>query len=101
MTKINYPKTSPYSNTPQASWYIGQYAHRTIPRLSGDEYKPITPEFEYRPEKLAKKLYGTEALWWVFMVRNMNVIRHPLWDFKAETQIWMPNASALKQLLGV
>lgn len=101
MSKISYPRTSPYVDTPQASWYMGKYQHRTIPRGPNDSYEPIEQKYHQRPEKLAKDLYGTEALWWVFMARNLNVIRDPIWDFNAGTSIWIPKVSFLKSTLGI
>jgi hypothetical protein len=100
MPKISYPRTSPYTDTPQASWYIGQYRHRTIPVGPNDTLTLIGPEFQYRPDKMAFSIYGTEALWWVFMARNLNVLRDPIWDFVAGTSIYVPTTAFLKSILG-
>lgn len=101
MGKINYPRVSPYVDTPQGSWYIGNYHHRSIPRGENDTQITISPDMEFRPEKLALKLYGTEGLWWVFMARNLNIIRDPVWDFTAGLTIWVPTLAFLKSRLGV
>ena len=101
MTKVSYPRTSPYVDTLQSSWYMGQYRHRSIPRGTQDREIVLDPKYEFRPDKLSRDLYGTEALWWVFMVRNMNVIRDPIWDFRAGTTLWVPSLSHLKSILGV
>lgn len=34
------------------------------------------------------------------MVRNMDVIRDPIWDFQAGIQIYVPSDTRLKQILG-
>lgn len=101
MTKINYPETSPYALTTQSNWAIGRYQHRRIPPASTDGYEPIPAEFNMRPDLMAAKLYGNAELYWVFMVRNLNVIRDPFWDFLAGVSIYIPTKETLKAALGI
>ena len=101
MARITYPRTSPYGNTPQSQWHIGQYAHRRISRSSDDLIVILEPRHQYRPDILSQELYGTPALWWVFMLRNMNVIRDPLNDFTIGKMIFAPSMSNLKKVLGI
>lgn len=99
--KVNYPSSSPYSVTPQTSWHIGRYRHVRIPPSAEDVPFEITAEYQYRPDKLSFHLYGTEAYWWVFMSRNLSVIRNPIWDFVAGTTIMIPSASHVRTVTGV
>jgi hypothetical protein len=101
MSRIVYPKTSQYSSTPQGQWHIGPYAHRRIPRSSDDRPIVLEAKHEYRPDVLALELYGTASLWWVFMLRNMNVIRDPLNDFTVGKIIFAPSMGTLKKVLGI
>ena len=98
MSKVAYPKTSPYSDTPQTSWYLSRYVHREIAPATDDTIVEITKGYEFRPDKMSFDLYGTEAYWWVFMSRNLNILRDPIWDFKTGLYIYAPS---LVQLRGV
>jgi hypothetical protein len=98
MTQYNYPQSSAYSATPQASWYIGRYVHRSIPADVSDTTYIVPASYQYRPDLLANELYGTPLYWWVFMSRNINLIRDPIWDFKAGLTIMVPTVGQLTSL---
>lgn len=100
MTKVNYPITSPYAITPQTSWNIGLYKHRAIPADVGDREILIGLKYNLRPDRLAFDLYGSSDYWWVFLVRNMNIIRDPIWDFQAGVTIFVPSAQHLRSVIG-
>ena len=55
---------------------------------SKDKYMLIPPQFEYRPDRLSKELYGTVDLWWKIM--EANDIKD-IFDFKANLNIRIPN----------
>lgn len=101
MSKIVYPRTSPYASSGQTSWYMSNYKHRPIPRDGRDEYIMLEAKHQYRPDILSQELYNTPALWWVFMVRNMNSIRDPINDFVAGKYIFVPAYGHLKTVLGL
>jgi|HigsolmetaGSP12D_1036236.scaffolds.fasta_scaffold04145_2 Base plate wedge protein 53. len=100
MAKINYPTTSPYAATPQLSWRIGRYEHRSISPMPGDTEIIVQPQFEHRPDRLSYDLYGTPEYYWVFMLRNMNLIRDPIWDLKAGMKIMVPSIDTLRTIFG-
>lgn len=100
MSKVNYPSTSPYAITPQTSWNIGLYNHRAIPADKADRQILIGLKYNLRPDRLAFDLYGSSDYWWVFMVRNMNIIRDPIWDFQAGVTIFVPSAAHLRSVIG-
>ena len=62
-------------------------------------------EYMWQPNdrlyKLAQKYYGDPKLWWVFVQRNMEVIKDPIYDFVPGTKIYIPKDSNLKKFLGV
>lgn len=101
MSRIVYPRTSPYAATGQTSWYLSNYKHQRIPRDSRDTLILLEARHQYRPDILSQELYDTPALWWVFMVRNMNSIRDPINDFVAGKSIFVPAHSHLKTVLGL
>ena len=101
MTKINYSSDSAYALTSQSNSSIGNYVHRVISATAQDQFLPIDQKYHLRPDKLAYDLYGKSGLYWVFMSRNLDIIRDPIWDFKAGTEIFMPDADQLKKTLGL
>jgi hypothetical protein len=101
MSKVNFPSTSPYFTTPQTSWYTSAMAWRSIPPDASDSYiSSLDKKYENRPDRLSYDLYNTPAYWWVFQVRNMDVIRDPIWDMTAGIAIYVPSASYLHSLIG-
>lgn len=100
MSKIQYPVTSPYATTPQNSWYIDLYKHRPISVHAGDRQLTIGQKYHNRPDLLAYDLYGNPGYWWVFFVRNMNVIRDPVWDFELGKVIFVPSIEHLRSVVG-
>ncbi len=100
MPKVVYDISSPYYGTPQTSWYLGPIALRDIPPHTSDRYVQLDSKYEYRPDSLSSDVYGTPKYWWVFMIRNMDLIRDPIWDQKAGMRIYLPTLERLEQLLG-
>jgi hypothetical protein len=50
---------------------------------------------------LAYDLYGDSGLWWVFAVRNPNVIKDPVFGFIAGLAIYIPQKTTLVSDLGI
>lgn len=63
-----------------------------------DEQYTIDPAYDQRPDLLASALYNNSRLWWVFALRNPDVIVDPLRDFKAGTIIFLPSAGSINAL---
>lgn len=100
MATISYPSTSPYSASKQTSWYLSRYQHRPIPPHRDDEEFEITAKYEFRPDKLSDDHYGTPAYWWVFAVRNRNLLSDPVWDLKVGKKIMVPTLAHINKSLG-
>jgi len=102
-TPTSYTYASAYYGTP--SFDNGQFLdllnYRAIPKLANDLIFTIPPQYEYRPDLLAYDLYGNPNLWWVFAVRNPNTLLDPLWDFAANTVIYLPQKQTLAAALGI
>ena len=54
-----------------------------MPKGLYDEDYEIGSDVEGRPDILAYKVYGTTSLWWVFALRNPDILKDPIRDFKA------------------
>jgi len=100
MTVVNYPANSPYSSTPQTSWYLSNIVWKDIPPNSADQLFLLTPRHKYRPDTISYDLYSTPAYWWVFCVRNPFMRKDPIWTCVPGIQIWVPSGSYLRQIVG-
>ena len=63
-----------------------------------DEQYVIDPAYDERPDLLANQLYNNSRLWWVFALRNPDVIKDPIRDFKSGTEIFLPSAGSISAL---
>ena len=96
-----YNTLSPYFSTGQSNGYLDIMNWRDVPAATDDVLFTITKTYERRPDLLAFDLYGDVGLWWVFAVRNPNIIQDPVFDMVAGTQIQLPKLSALKTAFGL
>lgn len=96
-----YKQTSPYYNTVQNNLYLELLKIRPVPAEADDFLYTIENQYKHRPDLLAYDLYGTPKLWWVFVQRNMSIIKDPIFDFLPGTQIYLPKKTNLERLLGV
>ena len=97
----SYTNTSPYYNTEIKDFYLDISTFRNIPNTADDNEYVILPQYEHRPDLLAYDLYGEVNLWWVFAVRNKDVIKDPIYDMVSGVKIKIPQLSTLKQVLGI
>ena len=61
-----------------------------------DELYTIPQNYDLRPDLCSFELYGTSKYWWVFTLRNKDVIIDPIQDFKAGTTIRIPNIDNIR-----
>ena len=96
-----YTKSSHYNNTRQNKLYLELLSIRPVPAEKDDFKYVIENQYRHRPDLLAYDLYGNPKLWWVFVQRNMNVIKDPIYDFEPGTTIYLPKRSNLEKFLGI
>ena len=96
-----YTKSSPYNNTKQNKLYLELLSIRPVPSEKDDFKYVIENQYRHRPDLLAYDLYGNPKLWWVFVQRNMSVIKDPIYDFEPGTTIYLPKRSNLEKFLGI
>ena len=92
----NSKSTSEYLLTPIKDWYLDIMVARAVPANDTDAIIKIPPAFDQRPDLLSYQEYGTVNLWWVFAVRNPDLIIDPIEDFVSGLEIYVP-ANILKQ----
>ena len=102
MASSLYHASSPYYNTGIVNnQFLDVMVNRAIPMDPSDVYWEITSVYEYRPDLLAYDLYSNSMLWWVFAMRNPNMLKDPYFDFVAGINIYLPKLSNINQVLGL
>jgi len=96
-----YSQTSPYKSTPQNNLYLELLEIRPVPAEPDDFLYTIESQYQYRPDLLAYDIYGSARLWWIFVQRNMEVIKDPIYDFEVGKKIYLPKKSNLQKYLGI
>lgn len=96
-----YSKNSPYANTQQNNFYLGLLEIRPVPAESDDFRYVIENQYRHRPDLLAYDTYGSAKLWWVFIQRNMSVLKDPIYDFEPGIVIYLPKKTNLQKFLGI
>ena len=98
---IAYNKTSPYANTNTFAFFLDIVDIPAIPYDPSDVQYQIDAIYRGRPDLLAFDLYGDSNLWWVFSVRNPNVLQDPVYDFLPGATIYVPKKDTLTAALGL
>lgn len=101
MSTAQYSATSPYYTTDTFGQFLDVITFRNFPKYIDDQVFQINKIYEFRPDLLAFDLYGNAGLWWVFVVRNPNVIEDPIGDFVSGTYIQLPSKQTLITALGI
>lgn len=86
----NLKSTSPYYLTPVNGWYLDLWVPRSVIKSDFDKIAIIPPGFDQRPDLMSQQEYGTPRLWWVFAVRNPDIIVDPIGDFLSGLEIYIP-----------
>jgi len=97
----SYNKVSPYRNTKENNLYLELLTIRPVPAEKDDYLYTIENQYQHRPDLLAFDLYGNAGLWWIFVQRNMDVIKDPIYDFEPGVQIYCPKKSNVEKYIGV
>lgn len=95
-----YTRPSPYSKTKMVNGTLDIIEFIDIPSLSDDVRFKITEKYAYRPDLLAYELYGDSKLWWVFAVRNKDVIKDSIYDFISGQIIFIPKIETINRAMG-
>lgn len=100
MATVQYSKTSPYYGTDTLGNFLDVASFPTIPKYPDDVSFAINKTYQFRPDLLASDLYGDATLWWVFALRNPNVIEDPVFDMKIGRRIYLPKKETIYAVLG-
>jgi hypothetical protein len=95
-----YSKSSPYYGTPNWGPFLDLWIGKTIDPAVTDAHYQIDPTYNLRPDLLASDLYQDSNLWWVFALRNPDVLVDPLLSFRTGTIIYVPTKSTIQSAIG-
>ena len=89
---VSYSNTSNYSSTGLNRRNLELYNPKITTDTLVEETLTlvIQSKFNRRPDLLAFELYGSARLWWVFTHYNREVLKDPIFDFKAGIKIVVP-----------
>jgi hypothetical protein len=93
MTQAFYKGTSPYYTTPQINNYLPYLDFWNTPVITPDQNDTlftVTAGYQHRPDLLSYDIYGTTGYWWVFAIRNPDVIQDPIYDLVTGLNIYLP-----------
>ena len=101
MSSKPYLTSSPYYGTPLYGNFLDVANLKKLIPLASDTIYTIDHVYNLRPDMLASDLYGDANLWWVFAMRNPNVLKDPLFDFTTGNTIYVPTKASLQSDLGL
>jgi hypothetical protein len=95
-----YSKTSAYYGTPEWGKFLDTWIGKTIAPAMSDALYQIDHIYNLRPDLLAYDLYQDTNLWWVFAVRNPDVLVDPLLGFTTGKIIYVPTRETVRSAVG-
>jgi hypothetical protein len=101
MTKLTFKKDSFLKNAGVLdNTFLDINNLPVLPPNVNDEEYVINAMYNERPDLLAYELYGSTRLWWVFSLRNPDLLKDPIRDFKEGLKIFLPSAENVNILGG-
>lgn len=96
-----YSRSSPYYGTRTWGKFLDTWTGKTITASPSDAVYQIDNIYNLRPDLLAYDLYQDSALWWVFAIRNPDVLSNPLLGFTTGKIIYIPTRATLQEQLDI
>lgn len=87
-----------YKNTPVEFSTKGLAKIPVIKPSLDDEEVEITNKYHHRPDIMAKDIYGSSKYWFVFLLRNMDIIEDPIFDHVMGKKIMVPHPNSVKRI---
>jgi hypothetical protein len=95
-----YSSNSPYAKTPDNGLYLDVMTFRNIAIKADDVSWTVTSAYMHRPDLLSFDLYGDVSYWWVFAVRNKDIIKDPVYDLVPGRVIFLPTLDTIRDSIG-
>lgn len=88
---INYNSNSFYRNTPIVNRALDIWRPINVQTSINDTVYEIPNRYDRRPDLAANDLFGNPNLWYVFALRNKDLLIDPIFDFRAGLEIFVPS----------
>lgn len=95
----NAAPTSQYIDTQITDFYLDVWVPRKVPANVNDKTVTIDAKYHQRPDLMAFDYFGTPNLWWIFAVRNVDIINDPIFDHVSGIQIIVPAQEVINGLV--
>ncbi len=97
---MTYRTDSFYASTTIRDFYLDIWNDPGLPFSDDDDDEYIIPnKYNQRPDLLAHEIYGSSRYWWVFALRNKEILIDPVEDFLAGISIRVPTKSSILSLI--
>lgn len=87
---IRYTGDSLYAKTPIRGRFLDIWNPIIIEPSVNDIIYSIPVKYQFRPDLAANELYGNVRLWYIFALRNKDVLIDPIYDFVGGLEIFVP-----------
>lgn len=91
-----YTGDSFYASTPIRGRFLDIWRPIEIPSNINDQVYSIPKKYEFRPDLAANFFYGNSKLWYIFGLRNKDVLIDPIYDFKEGLEIFVPTRDSIQ-----
>jgi len=99
--RATYKPTSPYNKTSFfGERFLDIMEYKSLPAQADDIYQSITSTYHRRPDLMSFDIYGSTDFWYVFMLRNRDIIIDPIYDFTEDKKIYIPKLTTILENLG-
>ena len=95
-----YSKNSFLASAPSMSFYTGlNFSNLPVitPSIE-DTTVTLTEKYNMRPDLLANELYNNVEFRWVFSLRNSEILKDPINDFKPGLVIKAPSTATIQRI---
>lgn len=101
MAKANVKLTSQYTKTNITDDYVKYldiWNPVKIVESANDVSMVIESKYHKRPDLMAFDIYGSPRLWWIFAIRNKDVLIDPIEDFVSGMSVVVPSVDTVEGL---
>lgn len=91
-------ENGPYFKTDTTDFYLDIMNKPKLKSSLDDKYYTVESKYEYRPDLLSNDTYGTPKYWYVFILRNMDLMEDPIFDLEAGMTIRIPTTSNVRNI---
>jgi hypothetical protein len=80
-----------YANTYIRDFYLDLWQEPGMAFSDSDEKQTIPTKYNKRPDLMANEIYGSPNYWWIFALRNKDLLIDPVEDFISGLEIRIPS----------